>query len=417
MDLDRRRALLNALLNSMGDKDLLQSLKVPEEGLESNDPLVVGANDGIDRLTSGHDDFSEGEADGLEAIIMPTLRPVAFIDGGKYPSLEDPWGHLNDTSVRAGLEPLFKSVGRVELADSYPAPYGGTGFVVGDGLLMTNRHVAAIFTGGLGRRELVFSPGDSGIDFSAERLAVANHVPATVLDVKEVVMIHPFWDMALLRVEGLPADSKPLTLTTEPVDDLVGREIVVVGYPARDIRNDGGLQDRIFQRTYNVKRLQPGKLRPRSNTKSFGKMVSALAHDSSTLGGNSGSALIDPKSGKIVGLHFAGIYLKSNYAVPATELARDPRLREVGVRFDGPGAAEDPDVAAAWRTIEPDAPTLLGVVTPEVKPPPVATDPVVKTVKEPEVGAPVQAAISVEVRVVVGQPVIRVDSGDSLVDD
>ena len=48
-----------------------------------------------------------------------------------------------------------------------------------------------------------------------------------------------------------------------------------------------------------------------------------MTHDASTLGGNSGSAIIDVDSGEVVALHFAGEYLKANYAVPMYELARD----------------------------------------------------------------------------------------------
>jgi phosphatidylserine/phosphatidylglycerophosphate/cardiolipin synthase-like enzyme len=43
-------------------------------------------------------------------------------------------------------------------------------------------------------------------------------------------------------------------------------------------------------------------------------------HDCTTLGGNSGSVLVDMLTGKVVGLHFAGIYKEANLAVPASEL-------------------------------------------------------------------------------------------------
>ena len=43
-----------------------------------------------------------------------------------------------------------------------------------------------------------------------------------------------------------------------------------------------------------------------------------MEHDASTLGGNSGSAVIDLETGEAVGLHFAGSYLQANYAVPAS---------------------------------------------------------------------------------------------------
>ena len=52
----------------------------------------------------------------------------------------------------------------------YPGlPYGGTGFVVGDGLLMTNRHVAELFAAGVGKEGLTFISGrGSSIDFARD---------------------------------------------------------------------------------------------------------------------------------------------------------------------------------------------------------------------------------------------------------
>jgi endonuclease G len=160
-------------------------------------------------------------------------------------------------------------------------------------------------------------------------------------------MIHPYWDMALIRVAGLPAAHRPLKLSVRTPEDLVERDVVAVGYPGRDTRNDLDVQDRIFRRTYDVKRLQPGQARQRARVKSFENVVDAMTHDSSTLGGNSGSAIIDVETGEVVGLHFAGVYLRANYAVPAYELARDARVVGAGVNFAGRVAATD-DWADAW---------------------------------------------------------------------
>jgi hypothetical protein len=113
-----------------------------------------------------------------------------------------------------------------------------------------------------------------------------------------------------------------------------GRNIVAVGYPAQDWRSDLALQDRIFRGTYNVKRLQPGALRQRANIRSFANLVNAVTHDASTLGGNSGSAIIDVETQQVLGLHFAGEYLKANYAVPMFELARDARVIAKKLNFD-----------------------------------------------------------------------------------
>ena len=62
----------------------------------------------------------------------------------------------------------------------------------------------------------------------------------------------------------------------------------------------------MFRGLYNVKRLQPGLIMERGSIGSFGKTVSALCHDASTLGGNSGSVVWDPRRRLVVALHFAG---------------------------------------------------------------------------------------------------------------
>ena len=162
-------------------------------------------------------------------------------------------------------------------------------------------------------------------------------------------MIHPYWDMALLRVDDLPTD-RMLRLSVKSPEELLDRNVVVIGYPARDERNDVALQDRIFNRTYNVKRLQPGVIRARAKVQSFENTVNALTHDASTLGGNSGSAVIEVDTGEVVALHFAGEYLKANYAVPMHELARDSRVAS-RLNFEGTLPPTN-DWAPAWRSVE-----------------------------------------------------------------
>ena len=123
-------------------------------------------------------------------------------------------------------------------------PYGGTGFVVGKRLVMTNRHVAKLFSSGLGLK-IAYNAGDSTINFRRQIDSRDSDGNAYV-DVLGVEMIHPYWDMALLRVADLP-DDRVLALSTKMPEDLEGRDIVAVGYPAKDWRSDLALQDRIFQ--------------------------------------------------------------------------------------------------------------------------------------------------------------------------
>src|SRR5690606_17712295 len=141
------------------------------------------------------------------------------------------------------------------------------------------------------------------VDFKAER----DRPDGPDLEVRAVRMIHPWWDMALLEVPDLAPTLTPLRLAVRDARDLGGNRIAVIGYPARDpLRNDPAVQDELFERVFQVKRLQPGEIVGGQPTASFGKIVQAATHDCSTLGGNSGSAVIDLETGEVLGLHFGG---------------------------------------------------------------------------------------------------------------
>jgi V8-like Glu-specific endopeptidase len=77
----------------------------------------------------------------------------------------------------------------------------------------------------------------------------------------------------------------------------------------------------------------PGKTNGRGLIKSYENDVNALLHDCSTLGGSSGSAVIDINLNSVVGLHFIGTSHVSNYAVPVWELAKIPAVIKAGVLF------------------------------------------------------------------------------------
>ncbi|MGC1611286.1 MAG: DNA/RNA non-specific endonuclease, partial [Pseudolabrys sp.] len=284
---------------------------------------------------------------GLEAIVLPRNRPVALVRGDSYDDLDGPWVSLNDDVIKRRIASLLPLIGRVEVPSSPILPYAGTGFVVGQGLIATNRHVAQLFSQGRGLT-IRYRAGDAAIDFKRQ-IDAPDDDRTAYLSVRAVEMIHPYWVMALLRVDGLPTD-RMLRLSVKSPEELLDHNVVVIGYPARDERSDVALQDRIFNRTYNVKRLQPGVIRARAKIQSFENTVNALTHDASTLGGNSGSAVIEVESGEVVALHFAGEYLKANYAVPMHELARDSRVAS-RLNFEGTLPPTN-DWAPAWRSVE-----------------------------------------------------------------
>jgi len=370
MEKTEKSARLKRLLTQIAPGNSIEAVSRPDakaidrDGFESLGPDHVGAAEsGLQKLAEGRvHDITPSEMFGLEAIVLPRNRPVAFVRGNSYDDLDGPWVSLNDDVVKRRIASLLPLIGRVEVPSSPILPYAGTGFVVGQGLIATNRHVAQIFAQGLGLT-IRYRAGDAAIDFKRQVDAPDDERTA-YLSVRAVEMIHPYWDMALLRVDGLPTD-RMLRLSVKSPEELLDRNVVVIGYPARDERNDVALQDRIFNRTYNVKRLQPGVIRTRAKVQSFENTVNAVTHDASTLGGNSGSAVIEVDTGEIVALHFAGEYLKANYAVPMYELARDSRVAS-RLNFAGTLSPTN-DWAPAWRSVEETDDSADAATLPQVE--------------------------------------------------
>lgn len=363
MDLQEKKSLLADMLRQIapeGDTESLGEISDTEmfESIAADDQTLELASAGVEKVAHAREfDLNEDEIDSLEAIILPRQRPIIDINDDSFQTPPPPWQHLGSDTTKSAIEAAIPSVGRIELPNHNSIPYAGTGFVVGDDLLMTNRHVAELFAGGLGFRDLAFRPGQSSaVDFRCEVIPS----DPILIHVTEILMIHPWWDMAIVRVQGLPQNQRALDLSVTEPAALAGQEIAVIGYPAQDFRNDIYLQNRIFRGIYNVKRMQPGKLRSVVSQRSFGHDVDAITHDSSTLGGNSGSAVVRVDNGEVVALHFSGRYLKANYAVPTYELARDPRVVDMGLNFKGTIPSTD-QWDHAWRSSETGEPISIAV--------------------------------------------------------
>ena len=144
-DLAEARSELESAMNagSGGDFGNLQVATSRNDDdrnpLESLDVLIEDPTGA--RLTPGNHDR-------LEAIIHETGRPAYIIDNGSFQT-SSPWDKLGKGDIRKNIEAAIPSVGRIEVPGDF-RPYAGTGFVVGENLLMTNRHVARIFASGIG---------------------------------------------------------------------------------------------------------------------------------------------------------------------------------------------------------------------------------------------------------------------------
>jgi endonuclease G len=133
-------------------------------------------------------------------------------------------------------------------------------------------------------------------------------------------------DVALLAIERSSAWPRPIPLFNGV--PAKGSWIGVIGYPLPDDRvppENRDAEERYFSNIYGVKRLSPGTIRAPSDG---GALAWLIAHDATTLGGNSGSAIVDLATGAAVGLHFAGRPQIENLGVGAVELAR--LVKDVG---------------------------------------------------------------------------------------
>jgi endonuclease G, mitochondrial len=247
-----------------------------------------------------------------EAIILRIGRPVLFVREGviEQADLKEVESRLK--KVRKALVTPISAVGRIELSDHDTFEWCGTGWRVDEDLVVTNRHVAAVFAQRQGRKfKYRLNQAGKGvrarIDFREEFKGTDSEEfgIAEILWISDDTDAAP--DMAVLRVQKNGWLPPPLSLADKNAG--AGQQIGVVGYPAKDSRNDVGVMADVFHDIYDVKRFAPGEVvKPGDDTW-------YLTHDASTLGGSSGSAVIDLDSQKVVGLHFGGSFRKTNYAV------------------------------------------------------------------------------------------------------
>lgn len=336
---------VDALLDRLSAKELERRLRRSgtggESGLESMraahatatrsalDPenLAGEARSALEKLRTHETQaiLTPLEETALEAIILLEGRPALLVQGGRFEAPPPQWAILD--TYRTQIEATLGSVGRIEVTGHPSMDWIGTGFLVASDVVMTNRHVAKEFCRRAGAK-WSFEPGmKPRIDY-AEELGSPRPSEFSLTD---VVGIHDTLDLALLRVSrrsgpGIKAP-QPLQIPHAPKMG-AGRKIYVVGYPAWDgHRNEPEPMREIFKDIFNVKRLQPGSIGRVS------KPQKLFTHDCSTLGGNSGSCVVDLDTQRVVGLHFSGRYRETNYAVMLAQLTKDALIRKAGIQL------------------------------------------------------------------------------------
>jgi endonuclease G, mitochondrial len=295
-----------------------------------------------------------------ESIAMRRRRPVLAIrNGATVLEFKDEgdvpiWKSRLEQAARL-LAPAIAAVGRIDLTGNPDYSWVGTGWLVHPRYLVTNRHVAEIFARGDGDR-FVFQAGpDGNMAASIDMLQEIGRNETQVFEVRGVSYIEPRPgpDLAFLEVEQIDGRiATPITLSARQPQPEKSELVAAIGYPAYDSRiPEPDLMKQIYGEIYDKKRLAPGAI-----TKVDDQRV---LHNCTTLGGNSGSVILDLKSGEAVGLHFSGSFLRTNYAVRSDRVNERLQallagtLRGTGERLSGrarPVRRPAPTPAGANRT-------------------------------------------------------------------
>jgi len=253
--------------------------------------------------------------DALEVIVhQDGSRPSFLIRNGVVDKDSSPigsWSGILDASMPA-LKDAIDCVGRIDVNGRHV----GTGFLVGPDVIITNRHVLqAIGVENNGGWTLY--PGttiDFGFEFQGTQSMNRRNLQQVVFCGDQPIdgaLDHAKLDLSLISLS-------PLTHAATPVTPLMlmrntgwvqtDTQIYTVGYPGNpgpDGRSTyGSLLEQLFRSTFGYKRLAPGRLLPFGIPGSPGW---TLAHEATTLGGNSGSpVLVFGSERAAAGLHYGG---------------------------------------------------------------------------------------------------------------
>lgn len=270
---------------------------------------------------------------GLEAIVRLTGRPSYLVQDDLPANVPDDsqWKGLIDVAIgNNAFEPVLPGIGRVNVPQRGKPGYQGTAFMVAPGVAMTNKHVALTFARTQPGAWSVAPGYTPAVDFKCEHGSAAT----SLFGVTDVLLVHPDpdIDLALLRLAPQSDDHErnlppPLSLVGTAAEIAVDRDVYAVGYPAFDPRNDSGAMEDIFGDIFHIKRFAPGSIMAMDATRR------RLTHDCSTLGGNSGSCIVDFSTHRVCGLHFGGAFQVENRAVQLAMLRTDPALVPYGLNF------------------------------------------------------------------------------------
>jgi endonuclease G len=289
-----------------------------------------------------------------EAMIKLHLRPALLIRYNKIETPDSPEMRRRLVPYLGKLESRVPSVGRIEFQKIGRA-FGGTGWLIGEDIIVTNRHVAKLMASKKGNtitfiRNALGETVEAFVDFKEEYIGKNIATPEFEIPIEKVLFMandvagQP--DIAFLKIKKHPKMPRPIPITDTPLNQ--DQFVSVIGYPAYDpdaIISPSAASD-VFHNIYGVKRCSPGEIMESVENAWY------FFHDCTTLGGNSGSVVLDNQTGYAVGLHFMGEVEKANYAVKSEEIIKYLRKLKTKVYIRSAPVKEQGDEEAEAASLE-----------------------------------------------------------------
>lgn len=313
--------------------------------------LAAQADHGLDRILADGEDaeLTEEELSGLEAVVKTDgSRPVLFAHDDFVDVMAPSIGAYasrfsqHEDAVRA----VCRAAGRVD-DPTAQLGYQGTAFLIADDLVLTNYHVLEVIAPGCTRENGQFQgtlKNRVAVHFGRE---VKHERPDRSFPVKRVVQVgapgrDEFYDagtglnlssldFAVLQLEKVPGRFLPRPLPVARGDDpatmgglsVKGRGVYVVGFPGNEHSTTPDLFSKIFAGVKSFKRVAPGAIMDAAGSLAKDPEGWVMTHDASTLGGNSGSCVLDFEADAkvVLGLHFAGLHQQQNWAHAFEQMA------------------------------------------------------------------------------------------------
>jgi DNA/RNA endonuclease G (NUC1)/V8-like Glu-specific endopeptidase len=327
-------------------RDAIQSMKASDPALKEELENLEGSAEMMERMSDTRDRFAEspmaeGPVETAETIVFRTGRPVLNIYNDQavlnFQDAESAVWRDRLNGAKAKVVKAIQAVGRIEVTNHDSYDWLGTGWLVDEDIIVTNRHVASEFArksgAGFRFKRSIFNSDDmtAAIDFKEE----FDNEQSSEFKISHILHIEDSQgpDVAFLRVQPLNGLAGKINFYSGEIKR--NSDVVVIGYPAYDSRiPELDLMTRIFGGRYDKKRMAPGRI--------SGLRNGEIIHDCTTLGGNSGSVVLDLDTGDAIGLHFAGRFLKANYAVAAQVVAERLEAVKRGTWTSRPVSAPRP---------------------------------------------------------------------------